>query len=136
MFLWRRRAAIGKVSCLIEARCFRETFRNARIVLAPDTARGPGGLIAVDHEDLIIGASFAARRAYGLTEAQLGRPVNDVLPLLPGGAPGDDLAAAERGALQRALSRAQGNVTAAARLLGVSRATLHRKIARLGLSRQ
>jgi transcriptional regulator of acetoin/glycerol metabolism len=128
-------AATHEAAQKIEARCFRETFRNARIVLAPDTARGPGGLIAVDHEDLIVGASFAARRAYGLTEAQFGRPVNDVLPLLPGGAPGDDLAAAERGAVQRALSRAQGNVTAAARLLGISRATLHRKIARLGLSR-
>ena len=29
---------------------------------------------------------------------------------------------------------ANGNVTAAARLLGVSRATLHRKLGRLGLS--
>ena len=117
----------------IESRYFRESFRHARILMAPDTVRGPGGLIAVDRGDLIIGASYAARRAYGLTDEQLGRPVNDVLA--PSPEPGDDLLAAERGAVQRALSRSDNNVTAAARLLGVSRATLHRKIARLGLSR-
>jgi transcriptional regulator of acetoin/glycerol metabolism len=102
--------------------------------MAPDTAHGPGGLIAVDRGDLIVGLSYAARRAYGLTDAQLGRPVNDVLAPSPEPA-GDDFQAAERGAVQRALSRAGNNVTAAARLLGVSRATLHRKMARLGLSR-
>lgn len=118
----------------IEYRYFRESFRHARILVAPDTARGPGGLIAVDRGDLIVGASYAARRAYGLTDAQLGRPVNDVLALSPEPMM-DDLLAAERGAVQRALSRAGNNVTAAARLLGVSRATLHRKIARLGVPR-
>jgi transcriptional regulator of acetoin/glycerol metabolism len=117
----------------IESRYFRESFRHARILMAPDTARGPGGLIAVDRGDLIVGLSYAARRAYGLTDAQLGRPVNDVLA--PSPEPGDDLMAAERGAVLRALSRADNNVTAAARLLGVSRATLHRKIARLRLGR-
>jgi transcriptional regulator of acetoin/glycerol metabolism len=103
--------------------------------MAPDTARGPGGLIAVDREDLVIGASYAARRAYGLTDEQLGRPVNDLLAPSPEPKSDDDLLAAERGAVQRALSRADNNVTAAARLLGISRATLHRKIVRLGLSR-
>jgi len=117
----------------IEYRYFRESFRDARILVAPDTVGGPGGLIAVDRSDLIVGASYAARRAYGLTDAQLGRPVNDVLTTTP--EPGDDLLAAERGAVQRALSRTDNNVTAAARLLGISRATLHRKIARFGLAR-
>jgi transcriptional regulator of acetoin/glycerol metabolism len=119
----------------IESRYFRESFRHARILMAPDTMRGPGGLIAVDREDLIVGASYAARRAYGLTDEQLGRPVNDLLAPSPEPSGDDDLLAAERGAVQRALSRADNNVTAAARLLGISRATLHRKIARLGLSR-
>jgi len=35
--------------------------------------------------------------------------------------------------VQRALARAQGNVSAAAKALGVSRATLHRKLNRFGL---
>lgn len=119
----------------IESRFFRECFRHARILMAPDTARGPGGLIAVDREDLVVGASYAARRAYGLTDEQLGRPVNDLLAPSAEPRSGDDLLAAERGAVQRALSRADNNVTAAARLLGISRATLHRKIVRLGLAR-
>ena len=37
--------------------------------------------------------------------------------------------------LSRALARADGNVSAAARELGISRATLHRKLARQGLRR-
>ncbi len=42
---------------------------------------------------------------------------------------------AERAALQRALARAGGNVSAAAQQLGISRATLHRKLARFGIRR-
>ncbi|MFN3671735.1 MAG: helix-turn-helix domain-containing protein, partial [Bosea sp. (in: a-proteobacteria)] len=49
--------------------------------------------------------------------------------------PAEELGAAERGVVQRALARARGNVSAAARTLGVSRATLHRKLARFGLDR-
>ena len=52
--------------------------------------------------------------------------------LTPGGAE-IDLLEAERGAVRRALARTGGNVSAAARALGVSRATLHRKLHRLGL---
>ncbi|MBN9059112.1 MAG: sigma-54-dependent Fis family transcriptional regulator, partial [Rhizobiales bacterium] len=48
---------------------------------------------------------------------------------------GDELRHAERAILERALQRSGGNVTAAARQLGVSRATLHRKLGKLGLER-
>jgi transcriptional regulator of acetoin/glycerol metabolism len=47
----------------------------------------------------------------------------------------ENLAAAERGVLQRALARAEGNVTAAAEALGMSRATFYRKLRRLDLHR-
>ena len=40
---------------------------------------------------------------------------------------------AERAALKRALARADGNVSAAARALGIGRATLYRRMKRLGL---
>ncbi|WP_312795243.1 helix-turn-helix domain-containing protein, partial [Tianweitania sp.] len=39
------------------------------------------------------------------------------------------------GVLQRALARAGGNVSAAAKLLGISRATMHRKLNKTGLER-
>ena len=69
-----------------------------------------------------------ARRTDERIAAQL--PASDLLT--PGGAE-IDLLEAERGAVRRALARTGGNVSAAARALGVSRATLHRKLHRLGL---
>ncbi len=115
----------------IETAYFREAYRDARIVVG-----GGGGLLAVDREDLVAGANRAARLAYGLTDERLARPL-PASDLLDGaaGAPAEDLIAAERGAVRRALSRARGNVSAAARLLGVSRATMHRKLTRFGLDR-
>jgi transcriptional regulator of acetoin/glycerol metabolism len=52
------------------------------------------------------------------------------------GGPGaalEQLGDVERGILQRALLPAEGNVSAAAKALGVSRATLHRKLKRFEL---
>ena len=49
------------------------------------------------------------------------------------GEPGSDLEEAERAALRRALSRTNGNVSQAAQFLGISRATLHRKMKRYSL---
>jgi transcriptional regulator of acetoin/glycerol metabolism len=47
----------------------------------------------------------------------------------------ENLAVAERGVLQRALARAEGNVTAAVEALGMSRATFYRKLRRLDIHR-
>ncbi len=128
-------AATVEAAHRIEATHFRAAFPHARIIVA-DTDRGTGALLAVDREDLVVGASRAARLAFNLTDQRLATPfpAND---LLGGGEAraSDDLSAGERGVLQRALARAQGNVSAAARSLGISRATMHRKLARLGLSR-
>jgi DNA-binding NtrC family response regulator len=56
--------------------------------------------------------------------------------LLGGAAsPARDLDQAERAAVQRALARSDGNVSAAAEALGISRATLHRKLRHLDLHR-
>ncbi|TPG61167.1 sigma-54-dependent Fis family transcriptional regulator [Roseomonas nepalensis] len=126
-------AAVTEAARRIEERCFREAFPRARIVLADD--RAAGALLAIDADDLVVGASRAARQALGITAARLSRPLPaaDVLGL-PGAEAGPPaLAQAERGALQRALARAGGNVSAAAEALGISRATLHRKLRRLGL---
>jgi transcriptional regulator of acetoin/glycerol metabolism len=128
-------AAIGDAAARIEARQFRETYREARILLAPDGAGGAPGLIAVDREDLVVGASRAARQNLGLTEERLSRPLPASDLLARDTAPGDDLAGAERGVILRALSRAGGNISAAAKLLGISRATLHRKLVRLETAR-
>jgi transcriptional regulator of acetoin/glycerol metabolism len=120
----------------IESALFRQAFTHARIILAPGAERGPPSLLALDQDDLVIGATREARLALRLDDAALARRL-PASALLEGEA-GDTTPAfdaAERAALRQALARAGGNVSAAAAHLGVSRATLHRKMKRLGVSR-
>lgn len=118
----------------IEAAFFRASFPGARIISAP----GPGGdegallLVAVDRDDLAIGANRAARRAYGLEREGRLRP-RPAADLLGREDEATGFERAERAAVMRALARAQGNVSAAARALGVGRATLYRRMQRLGI---
>jgi transcriptional regulator of acetoin/glycerol metabolism len=120
--------AVGEAVRRIEADLFRAAFAGARIVLTPAAEAGCGGLLAIDADDLVIGASRSARALLGLAQGTPLRPVpaSDLL----GGphAACDQLADGQRSVLQRALLRAGGNVSAAAKALGVSRATLHRKL--------
>ena len=128
--------AVAEAARRVEARHFRNAFPQARIVLAPDTDWGSGALLAIGVNDLVVGASHTARIACGITDDMLGRmlPAQTIFSLRSDGV--EDLDAAERGVVQRALARAGGNVSAAAKALGVSRATLHRKIRRAGLGRR
>ena len=117
--------AVADAARRIETESFRAAFPRARILLVPGADRATGALLAVDADDLVVGATRAARLALGLG-ADLERrtpPLDQVLDLE---AP-RTLAEAERGALVRALARHGGNASAAARSLGISRATFHRK---------
>ena len=119
----------GKVAARkIEADLFHSRFPRARMVLVPGLDRGLGALLAVDGDDLVIGATRAARSHLGLSGdlAAAPRPVADLLGIEAD----DSLQTAERAVLARALARSGGNVSAAARALGLSRATLHRKLDR------
>jgi transcriptional regulator of acetoin/glycerol metabolism len=126
--------AVGDAVRRIEAENFRLAYPNARFMLAPTADNSANALLAVDHDDLVIGATRAARLSLGLTAETMSRsfPAADILG---GQAEPENLGEAERAALQRALARAGGNVSAAAQNLGISRATLHRKLARFGLRR-
>ncbi|MDX8495767.1 helix-turn-helix domain-containing protein [Mesorhizobium sp. VK22B] len=119
----------------IEAENFKIAFPKARILLASVADKGSGALIAVDADDLVIGATRSARLALGITQQCLDKsmPAADLLGWAENGP--EVLAEAERGVLQRALARANGNVSAAAQALGISRATLHRKLNRLDVHR-
>ncbi|TRC82250.1 sigma-54-dependent Fis family transcriptional regulator [Mesorhizobium sp. WSM4310] len=117
----------------IEAENFKMAFPKARILLAPVADKGSGALIAVDTDDLVVGATRSARLALGITQQCLDKPM-PAADLLGWAGP-EVLAEAERGVLQRALARADGNVSAAAQALGISRATLHRKLNRLDVHR-
>ena len=119
----------------IEARHFRYAFPGARIVLVPDTDWGSGALLAIDRDDLVIGATRAARIACGITDAQIAGALRAEELLSDGDEAAEDFGHAERAVVQRALARASGNVSAAAKALGVSRATMHRKMRLFGMRR-
>ncbi|HXV29870.1 MAG TPA: helix-turn-helix domain-containing protein, partial [Sinorhizobium sp.] len=126
--------AVRDAASRIEANLFRRAFAGARIVLVPVDRAGPA-LLAVDRDDLVLGATRAARLWLGLDDRRIaaGIPASD---LLQEGAQGEggELPDAERAALRRVLSRTNGNVSMAADLLGISRATLYRKMKRLSLN--
>ena len=114
----------------IERDYFCSHFDKAQIMFLGDA---PGGteLLAVDRDGLVIGASRAARLRLGLTDDSLAHPppVGQLIG-------GNDMPSFERGdraILRQALARANGNASAAARLLGIGRATFYRRLARAGL---
>ncbi|MFM5917111.1 MAG: helix-turn-helix domain-containing protein [Novosphingobium sp.] len=115
----------------IERDFFCRRFAEARIVYS---AEGPGrgsALLAVDRDDLVIGATRAARRQFGLGAGRLvqSRPLAQVL----GTGEQSTFEDSERAVLRQALARSNGNVTAAARLLGIGRATMYRRMERAGM---
>ncbi|WP_448031739.1 GAF domain-containing protein [Bradyrhizobium liaoningense] len=125
--------ATGEAAKRIEADLFRKAFANARIVLTQAADGSCSGLVAVDVDDLVIGATRSARVALGIAPCRALQPV-PAADLLGGDTARDHLAGGQRAVLQRALLRAGGNVSAAAKALGVSRATLHRKLKRFELN--
>ncbi|MGV1837066.1 GAF domain-containing protein [Rhizobium rhizogenes] len=129
--------AVGEAARHVEAENFRLAFPKARIVLAQSGAdplqeRAANALLAVDDDDLVIGASRSARHLLGLTDEALSRPLPAADLLGQRKTARQDYATAERSVIQRALARTSGNISAAAMIMGISRATLHRKLKKLG----
>ena len=126
-------AMVAQTARQIEVENFRDAFPDARIVTAEAGATDAAVLLAVDSDDIVRGATRAARKAFSLaaTGPITPCPASDLFG-------GEDevggLDRAERAAVNRALSRARGNVSEAARLLGIGRATLYRRMKRLGLT--
>jgi len=125
--------AAAEAAKRIEADLFRRAFAHARIVLTQGADGQSIGLVAVDADDLVIGATRSARAGLGIAPGRPLRPV-PAADLLGGDIARDHLAGGQRAVVQRALLRAGGNVSAAAKALGVSRATLHRKLKRFELN--
>lgn len=118
----------------IETALFRDRYLEARIVVAGEPEQEELSLLAVDRDDFVIGATRAARLAFGLglRAPLVPRPASD---LLEQAGAGRDLSELRRAAILRALSRASGNASAAARQLGIGRATLYAQMKSLGISR-
>ncbi len=127
----------------IETDHFKERFAGARILLAsveggkdlpPESSRG-AALIAVDQDDLVIGATRCARNIYGLSSADLRnpRPLSNLYGHEVDQA--REYLMAEHRVIQQAMASTGGNVSAAAREMGISRATLHRKLKKFNMPR-
>ena len=120
----------------IETDHFKDRFAGARILLAsdgnkskmPTEATKGAALIAVDQDDLVIGATRCARNIYGLSSADFDNPRS--LSSLQGYEvdQAHQYAMAKHRVIQQAMANTGGNVSAAARQMGISRATLHRKL--------
>lgn len=128
-------ALVLQTASIIEAALFRSAYPGARVVHANGEGAASTALIAVDKDDLAIGATRAARKLLGLArEGDIRpQPAADLLRR------DDDLRGfdkGERAAIVRALARSEGNVTSAARALGIGRATLYRRMARLGIEQK
>lgn len=125
--------AVCSAAVQIEADLFTDAHGGHRIIQVGTRSAGRPALLAVDADDLVIGATQAARRRLGLS------PTGDIVPIPASDLLGDARArgtgfeSAERRELRRALARSEGNMTAAAKALGVSRATLYRRAAKLDL---
>jgi transcriptional regulator of acetoin/glycerol metabolism len=128
-------AVVIDAAARIEAECFRLAHPRARFLAVPVPDRMGKALLAVDEDDLVVGASRVARQVLGLSQACLQKSLPAAEVLTKSNGVTENLAMAERGVLQRALVRAEGNVKAAAEALGMSRATLYRKLRRLDLHR-
>ncbi len=124
----------------LEAENFRLSFPTARIVVASGGRfdagheRHANALLAVDEDDLVIGASRSARHLLDLNDDAFRRPLPASDLLGQHRSARHDYETAERGVIQRTLAQTDGNVSAAAAILGISRATLHRKLKAFGVS--
>ena len=125
--------AVAQTARQIETAHFRAAFPGARFVDVGEDRPSEALLLAVDGDDLVIGATRAARRKLGLEAANLSDPLPAV-DLLGMAQDDSGLEQAERAALRRALARSGGNASAAARELGIGRATLYRRMKRVGLN--
>src|SRR6266705_4807205 len=117
-------AAVSDAAARIEAEFFCLAYPDARILIVPVPDKMGKALVAVDQDDVVVGATRAARQALGISQACLHKPLPAAEVMNMSRTVTENLAAAERGVLQRALARVEGNVTAAAEALGMSRATL------------
>ena len=125
-------AQVVQTARAIEEANFRAAYDKARIVVADSDDLDSAILLAIDEHDIVVGATRKARRAFGLNATGVisPRPASDLLGRDDGPT---GFEKAERAAVVRALTRAGGNVSEAARALGVGRATLYRRLKRLGL---
>ncbi|MDP0928022.1 helix-turn-helix domain-containing protein [Paracoccus onubensis] len=127
---------ITHISKIIEAMYFRASHPNSRVISISKDGGDPAALLAVDKDDIAIGATRTARRALNLdVEGDIRNiPAAELLEFNEDN-PELTLNMTDRAVLLRALARSGGKVSEAARILGIGRTTMYRRMLRAGLSR-
>ena len=125
-------ATIKDAARRIETLNFRMQFANDRVVLAGPEDAAHNSLVAINSDDCIVGATRGARKLFGwglehdlkpIAATDIFKDCDEFRGLVRG----------EKAALVKAITRSGGNMSAAANELGISRATLYRRINRLGI---
>lgn len=120
----------------IESNYFCQKFSHSRIIQAAESNTISPALLAVDSDDLILGATYGARKFLGLTDEIINAnlPASDFLKqenkLFE---IKNEIIDNERAVLRRALARSNGYIAKAARSLGISRATFYRRMNKAGI---
>ncbi|MEM7429201.1 MAG: helix-turn-helix domain-containing protein [Pseudomonadota bacterium] len=125
-------ATVHQAAKQIEADLFRAEFSQARIVVVEGGHVG-SGLFAIDKDDIVVGATRDARKSFGLPLSGLFAP-RPAYDLLIGEQSVPDFEEAAKSVVVQALARSGGNVSKAARTLGIGRTTLYRRMKRLRIS--
>lgn len=112
----------------LERRSFLEAFRNRTVLLLGEGNGISLPMIALDDKRIVVGATYAARSMLGIASPEVASVCFD-LGARAAGVP--DFQEAERTVIEGALAMVQGKIAPAARLLGVSRSTLYRKLKNL-----
>ncbi|MEM9972319.1 MAG: GAF domain-containing protein, partial [Pseudomonadota bacterium] len=128
-------ATVAETAKQIETENFRASFSHERVVIAGDALVDQSALVAVNSDDCIVGATRAARKLFGWGCDGALKPVA-ATDLFVEDAEMRGFNRAEKAAVVKALTRAGGNVSEAAKALGIGRATLYRRMKRLGLNRE
>lgn len=108
----------------IERRSFLHAYGSHTVVLLGESNDISLPMVALDESRVVVGATFAARQMLKLDDADC----NVCFDLGTRGRGVPDFQEAERAVIEGALAMSGGKVAPAARLLGISRSTLHRKI--------
>lgn len=128
-------AAVGVTARKIETENFRASFSKERVVMAGKRNSDHSALVAINSDDCIVGATRAARKHFKWG------PEGELTPIAATDIFDEDnsfrgLGRGEKAAIVKAITRANGNVSGAAKALGIGRATLYRRMKRLGISRE
>ncbi|NHN85259.1 Fis family transcriptional regulator [Acetobacter musti] len=123
--------AVMQAGRRIEEQLFRARYTGGRVLTLGPADGCSSPLVSINDDGEITGATHAARVLTGWTDATIGEHPKLLTELEAGEAL--SFQKAEESVIRSALALSKGNAAATARSLGISRATLYRKMKVMGL---